>query len=250
MKKFLPILLLVALSSQQAPSPARPSFVAGETLDYHLSWMKMSGGTARMTVGPIDEGRLRMTFVGKSGSFFSRIFKVRDEIESVVRRDNFSTLSYSKRLDERGRKKDESTIVDETAHTATRKGKTFAVPPVFVDPLSLMYLIRTLDLSPGAHHEFTVMADGKVYQVLTSVIRRETIRTEAGTFKTVLVEPKMHSGGVFGDEEAKLLLWYSDDERRLPVRIRSEVNVGAITASLAAVTPGVGSIEPPSVKGQ
>ncbi len=231
------------------PQPVLQAFAAGETLDFSLSWMKMSGGAARMTVAPYEDGaKLRITFVGKSGSFFSRIFKVRDEIESIVRRDPFSTIAYAKRLDEKGRKKDESTVVDEQSHTATRKGKNFPVPAAVVDPLSVMYLLRTVDVTAGAHHEFTVLADGKVYVMTAHVLRREVLRTEAGTFRTVLIEPKMREGGVFGEGQARLLIWYTDDERRLPVRIRSEVGVGAITASLRAVSSGVTSIEPPLLK--
>ncbi len=259
MRTLTLISILAAASLQQTPpavlqpvlQPVQPAFAAGETLDYSLSWMKMSGGSARMTVAPHEDGtKLRMTFVGKSGSFFSRIFKVRDEIESIVRRETFSTIAYTKRLDEKGRKKDEFTLVDEETRTATRKGKSFPVPAAIVDPLSVMYLLRTVDLSPGASHEFTVMADGKVYQLVARVLRKEVLRTEAGTFRTVLVEPKMREGGVFGDGEARLLIWYSDDDRRLPVRIRSEVGIGAITASLRAFSTGVSSIEPPLLEGQ
>jgi hypothetical protein len=59
----------------------------------------------------------------------------------------------------------------------------------------------------------------------------------------VLVEPAMESGGKTRDE--KMSIWYSDDERRIPVRIRSEVKVGAITATLKAVRNGAGPAEPP-----
>jgi hypothetical protein len=243
--KTIVLLLLLVLGSSQAPLDQ--AFGNGETLDFDLAWMKMSGGSARMTLAPAGENRIRMTLVAKSGTFFSRIFKVRDEIESLVRRDTMSTLEYRKQLDERGRRKDELTVVNEETRTATRKGKTFDVPTPVVDPLSLMYLLRMRDLTAGSKHEFTVMADGKVYQLQAIVVRRETIRTAAGTFRTVLVEPKMQGGGVFSDGSNRLWIWYSDDDRRLPVRIRSEVNVGTITASLRAVTAGVTSTEPPAV---
>ncbi len=231
--------LLVAVS---ASAGVDTSFVAGETLDFNLSWSKIAGGSARMTIAPSGDARYRITSVGRSSAFFSRIFKVRDEIESVVTRDSFTTVQYRKILDERGKTKDELTTIEGIA--AVRKGKTVAVPAPVFDPLSLMYYIRRLDLATGAKHEFTVIADGKVYTLEARVVRRETITTPAGRFATVLVEPKRIAGGTNRGENHQLLIWYSDDERRLPVRIRSEVNVGSITATLRSVHSGVESTEP------
>lgn len=229
---------------------AAQNFAAGETLDYNLYWSKISGGSARMTIAPLDEGRYRITSIGKSGSFFSMFFRVRDEIESIVSRRDFSTVEYHKILDERGRRKDELTVVDAEG-VATRKGKTTRVPRPVFDPLSLIYHIRTLRLEPGLTHDFTVLADGKLYTLHATVLNRETIRSAAGMYKTVVVEPKMESAAdVFKDEQHRLLIWYTDDERHIPVRVRSDLNVGSITMTLRAITPGVTSTEPVAQTGQ
>jgi hypothetical protein len=234
-----------------ALAQARQIFDTGETLDYNLQWVRVTGGSARMTISPIEDGRYRLTSIGKSGTFFSRFFKVRDEIESIVDRKNFSTLQYHKILDERGRRKDELTVVDESRDIATRKGKSVRIPRPVFDPLSLIYYLRMLDLAPGHSHEFTILADGKIYTVHASVLQRETIATPAGTFQTVVVEPKMESpAGVFRDEQSRLLIWYSDDERHLPVRIRSDVKIGSITATLRGFRPGVTETEPQTTRGQ
>ncbi|HEV8658249.1 MAG TPA: DUF3108 domain-containing protein [Thermoanaerobaculia bacterium] len=246
---FAVVMLLIAGETAGATLPQM--YAAGETLDFDLSWTRISGGSARMTIAPIGGDRLRITSIGKSGTFFSRFFKVRDEIESIVDRDDFSTLEYHKVLDERGRRKDELTVVDERRSVALRKGKAIGVPHPVFDPLSLIYYIRSLDLGSGKTHEFTIVADGKIYIVQTRVISRETITTPAGTFNTVVIEPKMEStAGVFRDEQSRLLIWYSDDDRHLPVRIRSELKIGSITATLRGTKTGVDSVEPVTRTGQ
>jgi Protein of unknown function (DUF3108) len=228
------------------------SFEQGETLDYNLTWLKITGGTARMTISPVrgdEDQRLRITSVGTSSKTFSRIFKVRDEIESTVARSDFSTLCYVKRLDEEGEKKTEVTVVEDGVATRTRKKvKKTSVPRPVYDPMSLIYYLRTVDLTPGKSYDFAVLADGKLYNVHAKVTKRETVQTPAGRFNTVLVEPLMESGGVVREE--KLFLWYSDDERRIPVRIRTEVKFGAITATLRGISSGVSSIDPPVLRGQ
>ena len=98
--KSLAILLLLACSSSAFGLDKH--FAAGETLDFTLSWLAISAGSARMTVGPANEpGKIWMTSVAESASGFSRIYRVRDELESIVSRDNFSTVYFRKR---RGRR--------------------------------------------------------------------------------------------------------------------------------------------------
>lgn len=250
MKRWIAVVVLL-IAGDMAGETLPQIYATGETLDFDLSWTRISGGSARMTIAPIGAGRLRITSIGKSGTFFSRFFKVRDEIESIVDRDDFSTLEYHKILDERGRHKHELTVVDERKSVALRKGKAIGVPHPVFDPLSLIYYIRSLDLATGKTHEFTIIADGKVYTVQTRVITRETITTPAGTFDTVVIEPKMEStASVFKDEQSRLLIWYSDDDRHLPVRIRSDVKIGSITATLRGTKTGVDSVEPVTRTGQ
>ena len=228
----LALLMLVA-----ADGPLEQTFASGETLVFSLTYLGMTGGTATMTVAsvPNDATRLRMTSLAEASSSFSRIYKVRDSLETVVGRSDFSTLYYRKQQNEGGKKKDEVTVVDQAKGTFTRKGKTKVVPHPVFDPLSLIYYLRLQDLTPGRSYKFTVLADGKVYPFEVEVTKRETITTDAGKFNCVVLQPKVKGVGIFRDEDSDLTIWYSDDARHLPVRIRSDVKIGTITASLRQV---------------
>jgi Protein of unknown function (DUF3108) len=236
------IALLLFASAATAAEPVDAYFVKGETLEYSLTWLRISGGSARFSIGlaPGAPDRFRITSLAQSSSSFARIYRVRDEIISLVDRVMFTTISYEKHLNERGKKKDDLTLVDGAQGTATRRrpGKPDKVVkidgPVF-DPLSLIYQYRRLPLHPGDRVRFMVVADGKLYAVDADVTARETITTPAGKFRTVAVEPQMSAGGLFADEDSKLTIWYSDDERHLPVRIRSDVKIGSITATLRSI---------------
>ena len=228
-------------------SPIVPTFNQGETLDYNVAWLRLTGGTARMTIGPSGDTRYRITSVARSSSGFSRIFRVHDQIETIVDRHDFSTLKYTKRLDEEGDTSLEVTTVEDGVATRVRKKiKKTPVPRPVYDPISVIYLLRTMELGVGKTFEFTLVADGKLYNVHARVIRKEVITTPAGKFNTLVVEPQMESGGV--EREEKLNIWYSDDMRHLPVRIRTDVKFGSVTATLRAVTGGVTSIDPPILR--
>jgi hypothetical protein len=228
-----------------APDPVLSRFQEGETLDYTLRWLKVTGGTARMTVSTLeDPARYRITSVAHSSPGFSRIFKVRDQIETVVDRRDFSTLRYVKRLDEDGDKMEETTVIEDGIAVRTRKKvRKTRVPRPIMDPISVIYHLRTLELTPGKTYPLELIADGKLYTVHADVLRVEKVETPIGVIECVRVEPRMISGGV--EREERLFIWYSNDERKIPVRIRTEVKVGAITATLRAVSSGVTAIEPP-----
>ena len=236
---------LCALFFLASGSPAVDAiYTRGETLDYDLVWLKMTGGRARMTISPqpADASNYRITSLAKSSSTFSHIYHVRDEIESVIVRASFSTIRYHKSLLEGSHHKDDTTTF--ANGIATRKGKTYTVPTPVFDPLSLMYYMRTQDLAPGRVMRYTVFADKKLYDVVARVTKRERIDSPAGRFDTIVVEPDMNAGGLYRDEESKLTIWYSDDERHIPVRIRSDVKIGAITMTLRGMSAGVTSITP------
>jgi hypothetical protein len=252
LNRFVIALLCVGAAALGRSAMLDSIVVPGETLDYNLTWLSIIGGKLRTTIAlvPNDRQRIRLTFSARSSSSFAFIYKVRDQIESIVNREDFSTLRYEKHLREGGKTKDDTTTIDERRRIATRRrpGKDTeeisVTKPIF-DPLSLVYHLRDLDLTPGRTHSFTVFADGKIYTLVAKVTGRQTLETPAGTFHTVIVEPKMQGGGIFRDEDASLTIWYTDDARHIPVRIRSEVKVGTITANLRRISAGITTIEPP-----
>lgn len=245
---FLAAIVAAQLSTTPAQAPANPmyaKFAQGETLDYNLTWLRITGGTARMTIQSHRDDSFRITSVARSTPSFSRFFKVRDEIETTVARRDFSTLRYVKRLDEDGDKMEEVTVVEDGVATRTRKKvKKVKVPRPVFDPISVIYLLRMRDLTPGRVYDFELIADGKLYTVHARVVRKEKVQTPAGTFDCVRVEPEMISGGV--EREERLFFWFTDDERKLPVRIRTEVKFGAVTANLRGFGTGVATPDPPA----
>jgi hypothetical protein len=247
------VFALLTAAGAAAATPVDAVYANGETLDYSLTWLKLTGGSARFTIGlaPGMPDRYRITSVAQTSSGFARIYKVRDQIISFVDRVLFTTIQYEKHLREGSSRKDDITTVDRARGVIVRKraGKQDKVvqttEPVF-DPISLIYQFRRLDLRPGSHVHFMVTGDGKLYAVDADVAAREDIDTPLGTFHTVAVQPEMSAGGLFADEDSKLTIWYSDDARHLPVRIRSDVKIGSITATLKGVRAGVTGIEPDS----
>ena len=74
-------------------------------------------------------------------------------------------------------------------------------------------------------------ADRKNYPLNVIVHGREEVDTPAGKFQCLVVEPMLRTPGLF-KHEGKLTIWLTDDERRMPVLMKSKVAIGSITVIL------------------
>jgi hypothetical protein len=73
--------------------------------------------------------------------------------------------------------------------------------------------------------------DNETTKFKLKYIGREDIETKFGTISTMLFRPLVQSGRVFKEEES-VTVWISDDDNKLPVRIKASLLVGSIKAEL------------------
>jgi hypothetical protein len=64
-------------------------------------------------------------------------------------------------------------------------------------------------------------------------VGRENITTKFGTVSSMIFKPLVQSGRVFKEKES-LTVWISDDDNRLPIRIKADLAIGSIKADLDA----------------
>lgn len=107
-----------------------------------------------------------------------------------------------------------------------------------LDDLSFLYFVRTLPLKDGETYTLHRYWKDDGNPVTVKVLRRETVNVPAGTFKTVVVQPVIKSKGLFS-EGGKAEVFFTDDERRIPVQIKSKVKVlKSLNMYLTGYTPG------------
>jgi hypothetical protein len=69
------------------------------------------------------------------------------------------------------------------------------------------------------------------YQLAVKFLGRQQLSVDAGLFNTVIVEPLIQEGGLF-KSNGRVILWLTDDERKIPVKVSTKVVVGSIDAEL------------------
>jgi len=100
--------------------------------------------------------------------------------------------------------------------------------PGTYDFLSAFYRARALPLAQGAVYDLSVRGQGADYQAELKVVGHDVIRTNVGSFPTVVTEVKAN-----GSPLKNLRIYFSDDERHVPVLITARVRSGDLTAELA-----------------
>lgn len=202
-----------------------------ETLNYELSWVGVKIGTSSLRTAHSDTG-LEIVSKVNSESWSAPFYKVDDlEISKLNRVGKGVALqSYKMKLHE-GRhdwhrvasldRKNKSFLFVDLLTFEKKHAKL--VEPVW-DPVSCLYHIRQLPLAVGKSVTVDVLDKNKLNRVKVDVLRRETVQTPAGSFRTIVISPRMDidSQGLFY-ARGPLTIWLTDDEKKVPVRIEKRI---------------------------
>ena len=217
-------------------------FMPGEKLTYSISWSSVvDAGIAVMEVkdGPVVENKrtYSITSTTHSVGIVEAFYPVRDSVESIVDADDLSSLSFHLQEQHGKRKRKRSmTFNQETGTVVSRLNddppETQRVPPHVQDALSALYYMRTRsDFIPGAHVVVDVNDSGKTWAVEIHILGKEKITTPAGTFETIKVKTYPKYEGVFM-HRGEIYIWITDDDRKIPVLMKSTISIGSIVATL------------------
>lgn len=229
------LVLSLAPAALAQPVPdSRPPFL-GEKLRFAMSILGAAGGELTLSATETQlDGRPAWKFElsAISGEFLSKIFIVRDYLASWVDPKTFRSLRFEKHTVEGKRVRDDLIEFDYEKKIAYRDGKPIPIEANTFDSLSSIYYIRLLDLNRSDPISLTVVSR-HLFPLSVVVRGRETVTTPAGTFKTIRVEPQGPEGLI--GKGKTLTLWLTDDERKMPVQIKSKLKVGTLTGKLKAV---------------
>jgi hypothetical protein len=223
------------------PAVAQP-FRAGERLRFSVQYGPIKAGSAYLEVPEFGEWEGRPTFLllarAESNTFFSRFYKVRNRIESRWDAGDHSSRRYTESRREGKHKVDSQIVFDsERGEARYQDGQTFPIPPGVQDALSSFYYTRMQALPLGGSVVFDYHASRKSQPLEVKVLGRERVKTPAGTFETVAIEPLLKAGGIFKNK-GRLVIWLTDDDRRMPVMMKSKVAIGSISVILQDVRTG------------
>lgn len=216
----------------------------GEQLKYGIYYTFIRAGTAYIrNRGLVDIDGKPAYWIQTSAfsaSVIDAFFKVRDINHSWIDAQTFYSRGYGQSVREGGYKRDEWVIFAPEENRYYGKIQKKEEPrdigaeltgPV-ADFLSSLYFVRAQKLEVGKDIVFDIVNREKQYPLLVKVLRKEKIKTPAGSFNCIVVEPQLRGEGIFVSKGKSLTVWLTDDEYHMPVKMKVEVFIGSVSASL------------------
>jgi Protein of unknown function (DUF3108) len=233
-------------SEMVAPSITRPradyQFPVGQTYVYGAEWRVFNAGIATLRMEKAGQEN-RIVATANAAGTISLLYHVQDRLESFFDPLSFCSHNTTRHIEEGFRRVESNITFDYQRGKALLDHKNIKkkeskheehdIPGCVTDMLSSVYYVASLPLLPGKTYSFPINDGGATLTVLVHVEEREQVKTPAGTFKTIRVQPETASGAL--RDKGKIWVWYSDDAARIPVQMRARMAWGTLTFSLLRV---------------
>ena len=244
MKKIL--LLLILITTVSFDSPKEDAYEAGEWFKFRIHYGVVNAGYATLEVKDATvNNRKSFHVIGKGFTTgMSRFFfKVDDLYESYIDKESGNPNQFVRKINEGGYTKNQEGFFNQSANRILVKDykhkteKTLIIPKNTQDILSAFYYLRNYPgidkLRVGEAISIDMFFDNETTKFKLKFIGREDITTKFGDVSAMIFRPLVQSGRVFKEEES-LTVWISDDDNKLPLRIKANLAVGSIKADLDA----------------
>ncbi|HSR68369.1 MAG TPA: DUF3108 domain-containing protein [Acidobacteriota bacterium] len=268
-------LAAMPLASAPASDPAGPAnplfdevaqaeapFIEGEELTFSIYWKPPA--VLKWLIGNIKAGEVKVRVekdtyqerpvwkltaeAATSGFVRSRILAVDDRFVSIIDRDDYRSYQLRKFIREGDKTRKDVTSsfrysqdqvevrkVDLKHEPPRTEVKTFqGIPGPLADVVSVFYVARLRSMKPGERYQIHLADESEPQEVRVEVLEKESTRTPLARYDSVRISTE----GAYFNEGGGFLIWYSTDDRRLPIRFEADAKIGKVYGELTGIARG------------
>ncbi len=230
---FLFTCLLILPAPLEAASSVNKRFV------YYIYWSGIKAGEAVMNYTSTPEGITIRTHA-TSAPIVTFFYPVDDISESTLYPDGYpkkfivkvrqgrhrrdKVTYFERKTDGKPQKIIYNNILDDTTEEFFFERQAY-------DPLSAFYEMTKWGLKIGQKVFIDIFDSAKLWNVEVQVLRKERVGVPAGEFDTIVVKPILKSEGIF-PKTGDITIWATDDDKKLPVLLKSKAVIGFFSAEL------------------
>ncbi|MCK9556839.1 MAG: DUF3108 domain-containing protein [Candidatus Cloacimonetes bacterium] len=239
MKRYIVILALLI-----AVNLGANVFMDGEKLTFNINYGIINAGQATLEAKTsVYQGNpvWYLSTNAKTHSFFDKIFKVRDRVESWWDKESLLPYKFAKNLQEGKYRQHRVHIYNHARGRTTYQRWHFKnsrfdntemdLPMDSQDILSAFYWVRHQPLKVGQRLMVNITADGRIMPTEVVVHRKEKVKSIFGEVECLVIEPKLKGEAVF-KQTGDIFIWVTNDEYKIPVKLESKITFGSFSATL------------------
>jgi hypothetical protein len=241
------------LFAKPAPTPQKPipaltppqaGFVypQSETLTFSVDWRVFTAGMAIFHLERAGDVE-KISATADSTGAVNMLFQVIDRFQAGFNTRTGCSTGFNKQIQEGHRKiasdlsfdyeRGKQTQNERNLIKGTATHKEANIPACVTDSLSAMFYAQSQPMNAGQTMSFPLADSMRTVTVNMKIEDREEIKTPAGTFQTIKVQPTADEGIV--KNRGHIWVWYTDDARHMPVQIQARLFWGTITFHLQSV---------------
>ncbi len=234
-------------------SSKNPIWVAEKAV-YAITYFGMEAGIFTLETLPykaIDNRKVwHVRGTAESSKVFNLFYRINDVVETFIDYDGMFSHRFHLLLDETKQSRDSLELFDSVKaqtfywnrwnHKEKGYSETKEFQPITrfpQDSLSALFYMRSVPLPTGATITFPVVSEGKTWEAVVTVVRREMLQTPLGRIQTVVLKPETKYQGVL-QKRGDSFIWLTDDDRRHLIRLEAKVKIGTVAAELKRLEAG------------
>lgn len=221
------------------------AFPVPERLEFEIFYAGIPVGAAVQEVTRSGH-EVHIVSTARSANWLKLLFPVDDRVESVLAPATPPQLFgasrlYSERIREGWARRQRDTVFDRQKQEVVsrdllkKKESLHKITPQVHDMLSGFFHVRMIPLQVGESRFIEIFDCEKSWNTEVQVLRREELSIPLGRFRTIVIKPVLKTPGIF-NRTGDMFIWLTDDDRRIPVQMRSKVRMGSVTAVLVGGT--------------
>lgn len=219
------------------------AYQVGERLKYGIKYAGVKAVNTEIAIvkDTVVRGRdcYKVEYKARTVPVFDNFYRVDDRYETFIDKQGLFPHSFKQQIREGKFERDEwmEFYHDKGVAKSILHNREFPMEPYAQDILSAYFYVRAMDLrsmKDGAVIELKNVSDKEVIPLKIKVRNRDMIETDLGVFRAIVVEPIVQGVGLF-KSDGQILIWMTDDENKIPLRIKIKVVVGSLMAEIESM---------------
>ena len=222
------------------------SYKSGEFFEYklHYGFLNASYASLELKKETLNDSLVyRATAIGRTTGLARLFYRVDDLYEAFFPLEKVKPLKSIRDIYEGGYVRKAETVYDDKNKTATilnkitNEERVIKLESGYQDIISTFYFLRKhLDISKLKEGDIifvNIFFASQNYPFKMKYLGIERIKTKFGLIECLKLKPFMEAGRVFRSNEG-IDLWVTNDENRIPVKVKANLRVGTIVADLTS----------------